>query len=99
MMFCVIVCQDLNVTNTCDEGDDLSGLGLNGSFPIFSSNLTLANCSLAEKMARLQQYQVRHGSGGSVIKLPPGAGSVVKNYEAQFRIWLRNFTTRLLSKT
>jgi hypothetical protein len=51
--------QDLNVTNTCDEGDDLSGLGLNGSFPIFSSNLTLANCSLAEKMARLQQYQVR----------------------------------------
>ncbi len=50
------------MTNACDEGDDLSGLGLNGSFPVFSSNLTLANCSLAEKIARLQQYQVSYSA-------------------------------------
>jgi len=50
--------KDLNETNTCDDGDDLEDLGLLDTFPIFTSNLTFANCSLAEKVSRLQEFKV-----------------------------------------
>ena len=52
-------CKDLNETNTCDDGDDLDDLGLVDTFPIFTSNLTFGNCSLAEKVSRLQEFKVR----------------------------------------
>ena len=45
--------------NTCEDGDDLSGLGLEGTFPIFSSNMSLANCSLWEKVVNIQKESVR----------------------------------------
>jgi len=56
--FLLSLLKDLADTNACDDGDDLSGLGLEGTFPIFTSNLTLANCSLWEKITNLQSNKV-----------------------------------------
>jgi signal peptide peptidase-like protein 2B len=57
--YLVSLLKDLDGVNACKDGDDLSGLGLEGSFPIFSSNLSLANCSLWEKIENLQEYEVK----------------------------------------
>jgi len=54
----VSLLNDLEEVNTCEDGDDLSGLGLEGTFPIFSSNMSLANCSLWEKVVNIQKESV-----------------------------------------
>lgn len=57
--YLITLLKDLSDTNACDDGDDLTELGLQGSFPIFASNLTIANCSLWEKITNLQDQQVK----------------------------------------
>jgi len=48
---------NLEDTNTCDDGDDLSGEGLEGKLGYINTNTSIANCSIAERAARLQEFK------------------------------------------